>query len=114
MRAVRAPKLFSSSYGVSNSSREPPVGALLELDRVDTRLRALRNELPGLFDAALMVVADLSDDVARRVVRDLPARDGDLAHGPIVLAAPEAASLARTIRATSANGSADSPPCRRR
>ncbi len=60
---------------------ERAVVPLLELDGVHTTLRGGEEELLRLFHRALVVVADLGDDVAVAVVRDSGAVDDEFAHG---------------------------------
>ena len=59
---------------------ERAVVALLELDRVDARVLRRAEQLHRLLDAPLVVVADLGDDEARRLVGDPPTADRQLAH----------------------------------
>ena len=60
---------------------ERAVVPLLELHRIDTALFRREDELAGLLHRALVVVADLGDDVAVAVVRDAGAVDDEFAHG---------------------------------
>ena len=60
---------------------ERAVVPLLELDGVHTTLRRGEEELLRLLHRALVVVADLGDDVAVAVVRDSGAVDDEFAHG---------------------------------
>ena len=69
---------------VERAREQPPVVALLELDRVHARLLREHEQLLRLLDRALMVVADLGDDEAGRVVGDPAAVDLELAHRAIV------------------------------
>ena len=69
---------------VELAREETAVVALLELDRVDARLLREHEELLGLLDAPLVVVADLGDHEAGGVVGDPAAVDRQLAHGAIV------------------------------
>src|SRR5206468_6384052 len=55
------------------------VGALLQLDGIDTALLRDVDQALRKLDVALMVVADFRDDVARTVVADLPAVDRESA-----------------------------------
>ena len=54
---------------------EAAVVALLQLDRMRARELRLAEQLARLLEAALVVVADLGDDVALRVVADLVRAD---------------------------------------
>ena len=69
---------------VERTGVQPPVVPLLELDGVHARLLREHEQLLRLLDRALVVVADLGDDEARRVVGDPAAVDLELAHRPIV------------------------------
>ena len=69
---------------VERTRVQPPVVPLLELDGVHARLLREHEQLLRLLDRALVVVADLGDDEARRVVGDPAAVDLELAHRPIV------------------------------
>ena len=69
---------------VELAREETAVVALLELDRVDARLLREHEQLLGLLDAPLVVVADLGDHEAGGVVGDPAAVDRQLAHGAIV------------------------------
>ena len=95
-----APKLFSLSYGLSYSARvkRRAVVALLELDRVDPGVLRRVEELLRPLDAPLVVVADLGDDEAGRVVRDPPPGDGQLAHRAIGTPRPGPFGRSRVVR----------------
>ena len=56
------------------------VVALLQLDRVGAGRLGGLEQLLALFDAALVVVADLRDDIAVAVVRDFKAVDDQFSH----------------------------------
>ncbi len=75
---------------VQRAREERAVVALLELDRVDAHVLRRVEQLDRLLDASLVVVADLRDDEARRVVRDPASVDRQLAHRAMV--APRAAA----------------------
>ena len=74
---------------VQRTRVQAAVVALLELDRVGPALLRRMDERLRLLDVALVVVADLRDDVRGTVPRDGPAVDDQLAHGAMVLAAAE-------------------------
>ena len=61
---------------------ETAVVPLLELDRVDAALLRGVDQRLRLLDVALMVVADLGDDVRTTTVVDPPPVDDQLRHGP--------------------------------
>ena len=87
---------------------EAAVVALLELDGVDAALLRRVDECLGLLDVALVVVADLRDDVRGAVPRDGLAVDDQLAHGTMVLAAADDEVATRERRDTRES----SPPSR--
>ena len=74
---------------VERACVELRVVALLQLDRVRATLPRGTHERLRLLDLALVVVADLRDDVGRAVPRDDPAVDDQLEHVAMVLAKPE-------------------------
>ncbi len=74
---------------VERARVELRVVALLQLDRVRAALPRGTHERLRLLDVALVVVADLRDDVGRAVPRDDPAVDDQLEHVAMVLARPE-------------------------
>ena len=86
VRAVRRAEAVLVVVGavVERAGVQAPVVALLELDRVHARLLREHEQLLRLLDRALVVVADLGDDEARRVVGDPAAVDLELAHRAIV------------------------------
>ena len=63
------------------AGEERAVVPLLELDRVDAAIARGDEQLLRGLDRALVVVADLGDDVAVAVVRDAGAVDDEFAHG---------------------------------
>ena len=69
---------------VQRAGEERAVVALLELDRVDAHVLRRVEQRDRLLDASLVVVADLRDDEARRVVRDPASVDRQLAHRAMV------------------------------
>jgi len=56
---------------VRRAGKQPTVVALLQLDRVGSSQLGLTEQFPCLLDAALMVVTDFRDHIARGVVADL-------------------------------------------
>src|SRR4029077_3196744 len=74
---------------VERARVQAPVVALLELDRIDAALTRCADQRLGLLDVALMVVADLRDDVCGTILRDPPAVDDERGHVAMVLAKPE-------------------------
>ena len=74
---------------VVRAREEDAVLALLELDGVHAALLRRVDERLRLLEIALVVVADLRDDVRGPVPRDDLAVDDQLAHGAMVLARAE-------------------------
>ena len=98
--AVRRPEAVLVLVGALEefAREEPAVVALLQLDRVDPRTFRRAEELLGPLEAALVVVADLGDHEAGRVVGDPPPVDLELAHRAIVAPCPaDAAGGDRTM-----------------
>src|SRR6266545_90507 len=90
MLAVRTPEaeLVVVRLLVELARIERAVGALLQLDRVRAALLRRVDQPSRPLDVALMVVADLRDDVALAVVADLDAVDCQLpAHRRFMLVA---------------------------
>ncbi len=78
----RAERVLVVVRGVVGRPRvERTVVALLELHGIHTALLGGDDELARLLHRALVVVADLGDDVAVAVVRDAGAVDDEFAHG---------------------------------
>ena len=86
MGAVRRPEavLVVVRAVVQLAGVEAAVVALLELDGVHAGVLRGPDQLARALEAALVVVADLGDHEAGRVVGDSPAVDHELAHGAIV------------------------------
>src|SRR5690349_19856741 len=96
---------------------ESAVRALLQLDGIDAALLGGRHELLRLLETALMVFADLRDDVALTAVVDLDAVDRQpalLAHRSMLVAGVRRRSRSASTRrrASSSNPTPGSQPSR--
>jgi hypothetical protein len=87
MLAVRAPErvLVVVRRVVERACVQAAVVPLLELHRIGAALPRRAHQRLRLLEVALVVVADLGDDIGRAVPRDDPAVDDQLAHGAMVL-----------------------------
>ena len=112
MPAVRRPEavLVVVRALVERPREEAGVVALLELDRVHARVPGRAEELLRLLDASLVVVADLGDDEAGRVVGDPPPLDGQLAHRRIVARTPARSTVVASTVQPADRRSGNRPP----